>query len=227
MDFMKLLKSIEELLYELITWFVFYPLTLWRIVRHPITMLTYARSELTEKEEDQFDDAVSPPILLVLTLFMLHLAESAMNNAWASALPALLRDDRNLLIFRALLFSLFPLLYSTAGLRTRGARLTRSTLKPAFYSQSYATVPFVISLTVGMQMVGQQGQVSTVLGWLLLGMGAAWYLSVQTAWFAKSDGISSARALAIVTGLFLAAVLLAIVVALVVSLTAQALPAST
>ncbi|SFV34632.1 hypothetical protein SAMN05216456_1952 [Devosia crocina] len=31
MDFMKLLKSIEELLYELITWFVFYPLTLWRI----------------------------------------------------------------------------------------------------------------------------------------------------------------------------------------------------
>ena len=29
MDFMKLLKSLEELLYEVVSWLVFYPLTLW------------------------------------------------------------------------------------------------------------------------------------------------------------------------------------------------------
>ena len=67
MDFMKLLKSIEELLYELISWFVFYPLTFWRIVRHPIATLSYAQKELTEKSENQFDDAVSPPSVVAGT----------------------------------------------------------------------------------------------------------------------------------------------------------------
>jgi len=225
MDFMKLLKSIEELLYELITWFVFYPLTLWRIVRHPITMLSYAQNELTEKDADQFDDAVSPPILLILTLFMLHLLESAVNNAWAGALPTIFQDDRNLLIFRALLFSLFPLLYATASLRARKARMTRKTLKPAFYSQSYATVPFVLSLTIAMRLIPLNALLGAV-GWTILAVAMGWYLSVQTVWFAKLDGMSRAKSFVLATSLFLGAVILVIIVALAASVTAQALPAS-
>ena len=96
MDFMKLLKSIEELLYELISWFVFYPLTFWRIVVRPIAMLSYAQKELTERQDEQFDDAVSPPILLVLTLVMLHIVEGVVNQAWASSLPALFQDELGL-----------------------------------------------------------------------------------------------------------------------------------
>lgn len=224
MDFMKLLKSIEELLYELITWFVFYPLTLWRIVRHPITMLTYAQNELMEKDDDQFDDAVSPPVLLLLTLVMLHMLESAINSAWAAALPSLLRDDRNLLIARALLFSLFPLLYATVGLRARHARVTRKTLKPAFYSQSYATVPLVLSLSLGLQFVLLRGAFG-IIGWMILAMGAGWYLSVQTVWFARSDRISRAKSFTMAAALFLGAIVLGVIVGAAVSLTAQALPA--
>lgn len=29
---MKLLKSLEELIYEVVTWLVFYPITMWRSV---------------------------------------------------------------------------------------------------------------------------------------------------------------------------------------------------
>lgn len=35
MDLMRLLRSLEEFLYELIGWLVFYPRTFWRILRHP------------------------------------------------------------------------------------------------------------------------------------------------------------------------------------------------
>ena len=227
MDFMKLLKSIEELLYELITWFVFYPLTLWRIISHPLTMLDYAQKELSEKEEEQFDDAVSPPILLLLTLVLLHLAESAFNAAWASALPALLHDDRNLLILRALVFSLFPLFYATAGLRSRGARLTRRTLKPAFYSQSYATVQFVLSFTLGLQAISFDGHYLGLFGWAIMVLGAGWYLAVQTAWIVKSNSIATPRALAFVFGLFISAVALMILVMVIVSFFAQAMPSAT
>ena len=222
MDFMKLLKSIEELLYELISWFVFYPLTLWRIVVHPIAMLSYAQKELTEKDEDQFDDAVSPPILLVLTLVMLHVVESMVNQAWASVLPSLFQDDRNLLIFRAVSFSLFPLLYATVGLRAAGARLTRTTLRPAFYSQSYATVPFVLTVSIGMQLTAHaSSSTAQLFGACFIVTGAGWYLAVETIWLAKALRASKPKAFAIALALFVTTIFLLVLVLLAVGLTAE------
>lgn len=222
MDFMKLLKSIEELLYELITWFVFYPLTFWRIVTRPIAMLTYAQQELTEKDEEQFDDAVSPPILLLLTLVILHVLEAVFSRETAT-LPVLLQDDRNLLVFRALAFSLFPLLFATLRLRMTGARLTRTTLKPAFYSQSYAAVPLVLAFSAGMQLLS----VSDLLagGWVwgtgLMLVGTLWYLAVETVWFSHNHQMSRLRAFFMTLGIFLGAiiVLFLVVVAVAVATT--------
>ena len=220
MDFMKLLKSIEELLYELITWFVFYPLTFWRIVRHPMTMLAYAQKELTEKDKEQFDDAVSPPILLLLTLVLLHVLEGALASGTTSVLPVLLQDDRNLLVFRALAFSLFPLLYATIRLRTSGARMTRTTLKPAFYSQSYATVPFVMSVSLGMQLSSHAHALpgGPVWGIVLMLVGAFWYLAVETVWLSRSSQMSRPRAFMATLGIFLTAVIVLLVVAVLVAL---------
>ena len=43
---MKLLKSLEELLYELVSWLLFYPITMWRSVLKPLNMMRYADTEL-------------------------------------------------------------------------------------------------------------------------------------------------------------------------------------
>ena len=228
MDFMKLLKSIEELLYELISWFVFYPLTLYRILMHPIAMLGYAQKELSEKDDDQFDDAVSPPILLVLTLVMLHVVEGVIDQAWASVLPALFQDDRNLLIFRAVAFSLFPLLYATVGLQAGGARLTRKVLRPAFYSQSYATVPFVLAVSVGLQLINRGGTpLAHMSGAGLMLVGSTWYLGVETKWLSKTLKVSVVKAFAIALALFLTTLLLLLFVALGVAFAAYQTPPPT
>lgn len=215
MDFMKLLKSIEELLYELISWFVFYPLTFWRIVRHPIATLSYAQKELTEKSENQFDDAVSPPILLLLTLVMLHVLEGATDQIAVQLLPALFQDDRNLLILRAVTFSLFPLLYATAGLRAGRGRMTKALLRPAFYSQSYAVVPFVMAASIGLQVITYSGSaLARQCGGSLLIAGVVWYLGVETNWLSKTIKISLLKAFAIALGLFLLTLVLLVFVAL-------------
>jgi len=225
MDFMKLLKSIEELLYELITWFVFYPLTFWRILTRPMAMLAYAQKELTEKDEEQFDDAVSPPILLLLTLVLLHVLEGALSPGTASALPGLLQDDRNLLVFRALAFSLFPLLYATIRLRVSGARLTRTTLKPDFYSQSYATVPFVLAMSLGMLLLAHSEALPG--GWLwggtLMLAGTGWYLAVETTWLSQTSQVSGLRAFLLTLGIFFAALVMLLLVAVAVALAARQL----
>ncbi len=48
MDFMRLLKSLEELLYELASWLIFYPMTMWRTLRRPQAMMHYADVELAD-----------------------------------------------------------------------------------------------------------------------------------------------------------------------------------
>lgn len=219
MDFMNLVKSIEQMLYELVSWLLFYPLTLWRIIRHPTGMMEYAEKELVEKGEDQFSDTLSPPILLMLTLIILHLGEGLVGSANAVLLPGFLGDDRNLLIVRAVGFSLFPLLFAAAHLRARHSRLNRRTLKPAFYSQSYATVPFVLAVSLGMQIT-DLGGFGTPLGLGLLAVGACWYLIVQTMWFARDPAISLVRAIVISVVTLLLATILLLTAAVVTALTA-------
>ncbi len=47
MSFFQILRSVEDFLYEVMTWLVFYPRTLWRVIRHPRTMAAYLRSGAT------------------------------------------------------------------------------------------------------------------------------------------------------------------------------------
>lgn len=62
MDFLRILKSFEEFLYEAMTWLVFYPRTMWRAVTRPAAMMDYARTELRDDLEDQYKDTISPPL---------------------------------------------------------------------------------------------------------------------------------------------------------------------
>ncbi len=75
MIFFHILKSLDELLYELMTWLFFYPVTLWRALRHPLRMMEYARTELRKNPEDQFRETLRPPIFLLVTLVIAHIVE--------------------------------------------------------------------------------------------------------------------------------------------------------
>ncbi len=73
MDFMKLLKSLDDLLYEVVGWILFYPATSIRSVLNPIEMLRYSDRELEQVEEEQHTDKFRPPIFLLLTLLIAYL----------------------------------------------------------------------------------------------------------------------------------------------------------
>ncbi|RYE60878.1 MAG: MFS transporter permease [Hyphomicrobiales bacterium] len=208
MDFMRLLKLIEELLYELVSWVIFYPLTLWRIVRHPMATLAYAERELGEPEEHQFDDAISPPIVLLITLGLLHVLGQAMATESTAVMTGVLADDRNLLAFRAVAFSLFPLLFGLIRLKVAKARITRSTFKPVFYSQCYATVPFVITISMGINLLAEFAE-SAIDGWIGVGvlcLGFVWYVTVESRWLAATTRTGMGRSVLTVIGTLICAV---------------------
>lgn len=191
MDFMRLLKSIEELLYEVATWVLFYPLTVARVVRRPVAMMAYAERELGDEVEEQYVDALSPPICLLITLFLLHIVERIFPRVEAE-IPGVLSSDNNLLAFRAVLFSIFPLLLGLVHLKQRGVKLTRHSLRPSFYAQCYVAVPFVVAASLSLSLASRG---LTVPGLALMAAGYAWYAAVQTIWQSRDGKTSRAMAL--------------------------------
>lgn len=62
---MKWLNSLDELLYGVMSWLVFYPLTLWRSLVRPLATMDYADRQLSLPEAEQYADALSPPLFLL------------------------------------------------------------------------------------------------------------------------------------------------------------------
>lgn len=194
MDFMRLLKSLEELLYELASWLLFYPLTMWRTLRRPTAMMRYADVELADTQAEQYTDTLSPPLFLLITLLLAHGIELSLRDAAPWVLPAILASDSNLLIFRGVAFSIFPLLMSLKMLRHRGIRLDRHTLKPPFYSQCYVAAPFAFSFSLLGSLSRMHNPTVVASGMVIFAISLIWYVVIETRWFASHLKLSTGRA---------------------------------
>lgn len=191
---MNLLRSAEQLLYEVVSWLVFYPLTLWRCLKHPLAMIGYAESELQKPPEVQFQEALSPPIFLFLTLVLVHLIQIGVFHQGV-VLTGVLGDTRNLLVFRAVSFSLFPMLLGLQHVRLAGQSLSRETLRPMFYAQCYVTVPAVLALDMALMLGKSPIDWSTAAAWTIFVVGLMWYAGALMRGFMDHRGISRTRAM--------------------------------
>lgn len=72
MDFLKILKSFEDFVYEALIWLILLPKTLVRIVLRPRQMVAYVQAEQTREGDDRYGDAISPPLLLILCVLVSH-----------------------------------------------------------------------------------------------------------------------------------------------------------
>ncbi|MEK1889386.1 MAG: permease [Phyllobacterium sp.] len=194
MDFMRLLKSFEEFLYEIVSWIVFYPVTMWRTIRHPSKLMRYADVELLDDDEDRYSDTLSPPLFLLVTLLIAHGMELGLLRQ-SVVLPSLLSTDANLLVFRAVSFSIFPLLMALKLLRHAGTQLDRKTLQPPFYSQCYVAAPFALGIDTGINLMRIGAHVPKLAGMAVLTLALIWYVTIETRWFRRDLGISTGRAI--------------------------------
>lgn len=183
MDFLKLLRSLEEFLYELCTWFLFFPRTLYRVIVHPRRMAEYVNTELKEKVERQFDDAISPPMFLMLAVLVAHGVELLMHQtvAGTSELSRTVMGNEESLL-RSITFAIWPLVATVHLLRRKHVPMTRETLRRPFFMQCYLTAPFAVALSTSMVFVRLPGQLSTTLGIATALLSAAWFLVVQAGW---------------------------------------------
>lgn len=214
MEFLKFIRSLEELLYEVMTWLLFYPRTLWRVLRHPITLAARAEAEMNENENKQFIDLVSPPLFLMLSVLAAHALEIALHARLAPFGDGIAREvlssDANLLIFRAVTFSLFPLLMAVGLLSRQKRQIDRNSLRRPFFLQCFFAAPFVVTLSAAgvFSRLGYH-----VVAAVLSTSAIVWYLAVETEWFRTRLGIGRWRAFGIALKLSVYALVIAFAIA--------------
>jgi hypothetical protein len=193
--FLIFLKSFEVLLYEIMSWIVFYPRTLWRAVRHPLRMMKRSETELKLQPADQFRDIISPPIFLLLTVIAAYGFEVGVvgSNPLIDngiGLAGLIQDNTSLILFRLINFASLPMVAAALGIAAKRQPLDRGTLQPLFYGQCFATTPVVLLCTVAATLSRLPNPMLDYLAFALLGVAAIFYLGVETAWFATESGRS-------------------------------------
>ena len=183
MDFLKILKSFEELIYEVVSWLVFYPRTLWRVVRHPIVMARYAHSELSDPLRKQFSDGMSPPLFLLLSVLISHIVELMLDVQMPGQTNQLSRfifgSEQNLLLYRTISFGIWALLGSLYLLLRTHHVIDRDTLRAPFYAQSYLVAPFAIALSTGSTLARQSDTQLHLTGAAIVLAACVWYVAVQ------------------------------------------------
>jgi len=212
MDFLKIIRAVEEFLYESVTWLLFYPRTFWRCVRHPDWIIAYTDRELGESPGEQFTDLISPPLFLILSIFIAHGVELFLGSRLPPTTMRFINDvavsEQNLLALRALLFSVFPLTMATGLLRSRGIPIDRETLRSPFFLQCYLAAPFAIVASSSAAFLRAHGPLYWIIGGVMLATSLIWYVVVQTRWMYAHVGEGWWRAFTLATGYLLLAVCL-------------------
>jgi hypothetical protein len=67
MDVLKVLESLEELLYRLALWVVLGPKTLFTVIWSPGSINRYVADQLAKNADERFTDRLSPVLFWVLT----------------------------------------------------------------------------------------------------------------------------------------------------------------
>ena len=189
MDLMRLLRSFEEFLFEAITWLIFYPMTLWRIVTRPLATMAYSDEQQRKAEEERYGAAMPPPLLLLLSILLVNTFVGTLSLSKDMAEVHLGRplfgSVQYLALFRALVFSLVPLIASATLLHHQRIVISRETLRPPFYAQCYLASPCCIAFGLGYAMVSRFGasEIVRAVGILILIAGAFWSIATQVRWF--------------------------------------------
>lgn len=220
MDLMRIIRSLEEFLYEVMTWLLFYPRTLLRVLQRPIATLDYAMTEVREAADDPFGAALSPPLFLMLTVAIGYAAERAAHLGIPPGLPPLvahiLHSAQDTLLVRSLLLAVYPLAFAAEYVNQSDLDLTRQTLRAPFFAQCYVGAVFVLTVALGGLALRLKAPPVPCILWLAAGVG--WYLWVNVRWFQRAFGFGVPRALGVALRSFSLATAAMIAVAVAVAL---------
>lgn len=196
---MKWLNSLDELLYEVMSWLLFFPLTLWRAVITPLKVMGLIEREVALPEDQQYATILSPPLFLALALLLAHTVATALGQTDAiiashHGLAGLVDDNASALVLRMVVFAAFPLFLAARLVRGRGIALDRSSLRRPFYEQCFPAAVFALGVSIGTSLAIVANSTTHAVGQSLIVLSIVNFWVVETRWFARARVGGYARA---------------------------------
>lgn len=155
MDIFKLSKSLDELIFDVMMWVIFYPYTLVRVLIWPGRMIDYVSSELRKDPEKEalFDRGLSPPLFLFLSILVSWMLAPDMSadlqkEATTSLGKLVYASTLSLLTYRLATFCLFPFAGALIYEWRTPSGISRESFRQPFFQQAYLCGPLAIVLTV-------------------------------------------------------------------------------
>lgn len=211
MGFLGIIRSIEDLLYEIMTWLVFYPRTLLKLLRHPLQMTSYSDREQDDAADEQYTDTLSPPIFLILTVLLCHAAELALGQQVDQVSGVLANlfanSEETLLIYRLLAFSIVPLVFAVGMVNRSKLPIDRKTLREPFFSQCYLGALYVLIFSAASIIMRLGRHEAVIGGFVLLLVGTLAFVGLQALRLRLHLQIGHARSLLMACGTMLKGVL--------------------
>jgi hypothetical protein len=200
MDFMKWLSSLDEFLYEVMSWLLFFPLTLWRAVIQPLETMRSVERQAALPESEQYSELLSPPLFLALGLLLAHGCAMALGQTDAivanrHGLAALVDDAASALALRVIVFASFPLFLAARLVRRSGLTLNRISLRQPFYEQCFPAAVFALGISLGTSLLSA-GPGWRIAALALLFSSLIYFIAIETRWFALRGNGRLDRALA-------------------------------
>jgi hypothetical protein len=157
MDFVKMIQSLQDLVFEIVVWVLLLPKTFFRALLRPDLMVKYVNSEFQKEPEKQFDEFV-PPVLFYLMLAVIPAALYTWTGQGAAeeSEPLFGLTENNVLMsVLTTLISLLIYLVWIEGLNKRPLR--RSGLRRLFFIQCYLVTPaqllYTLLLVAGLDFI--------------------------------------------------------------------------
>lgn len=196
---MKWLNSLDELLYEVMSWLLFFPITLWQATFRPIAVMSMIEREAALPEDQQYASVLSPPLFLALALLLSHTVATALGQtdliiANHHGLADLVNDNASALVLRVVVFAAFPLFLAARFVRRSKVRLDRAALQQPFYEQCYPAAVFALGVSLGVSLGLDHRQTVATSGHWLAVVSLCNYAIVETRWFARNLAIGYVRA---------------------------------
>jgi hypothetical protein len=193
MEFFKLIEQLDEILYRVASWLLFYPITVWRMIWSPLRTMRTVESELHQAEPKQFNDTLPPPLFLLLSVILVHTVELGTVGeddliTSTRGLSRLITSDTSLVVFRIMMFSLLPLAAALRLNHAKGRPIDGDALKAPFYAQCYAAGLLVL-LSDGVALVVERHlSFDDPVYYAILAASLIWLLAIEARWFAIQLG---------------------------------------
>jgi hypothetical protein len=154
MDILRVLQSVEDLIYQIVLWIVFIPKTFAKVICQPRWCHSYIAGELEKDPSRRFEAYMSPilfwtttgiiPYLLVID-YLSSVTQSRV--AQEAAFSRFLAFPWPTRLFIVAVFALGgPLGFSLLIERAKRRPLSRESLRPTFYAQCLCFTPAVLLL---------------------------------------------------------------------------------